>query len=309
MSNKFYDLQNNWHYIAYAIFVFMMFRALAPRKVTAAKIVLYTYLSALALSIFDEGFQYFLSSRVFDIGDIAKDGWGVLIGLVALFFIYDEGKIIGRKGWHIRKERMKDYSKSAWSLLALAVILNLMLLLFGSLLTELEYIGYALMFTFGSFIVVFVLLHLSKIKAVRIGIYTALIVVVAAQTISFLHYRKRNIVYNAYGLTVYKGIPIPFFDVMIFPNGWFRLVDKKHYFTPGDKTTIFEQRADIVIIATGAYGYGGLGFDKRVSQFGYNICTKRCTQAIPLKTPDACKVFNRLKKEGKNVLIIIHNTC
>ena len=38
---------------------------------------------------------------------------------------------------------------------------------------------------------------------------------------------------------------------MIFPNGSFRLADKKDMFLPGDNTTIFEQEADIVIIGSG----------------------------------------------------------
>ena len=308
MGNPFYDLQNNWHYIAYAGFALLMFRMLRERGKSAAAVVKITYISALLLSAFDEGFQFFLSSRVFDIGDIAKDGWGVLIGLIVVFFVIDSGRTITRKGWDFRRKKLADYPKSALSMLALAMIFNFLLISFGSVLTDLEYIWHALAFTSGAFIIVFAMIHLTKFKAVRFGLGAILLLAISAQTVSFLRYRSDNIVYNARGLTVYRGIPIPFFDVMIFPNGRFRLVDKKRYFNPGDKTTIFEQKADIVIIATGADGSGGLGFEKNESQFVYNKFTKRCSQAIPMRTPEACELFNRLKKEGKDVLFIINNT-
>jgi hypothetical protein len=109
---------------------------------------------------------------------------------------------------------------------------------------------------------------------------------------------------------VYKGIPIVFYDVMIFPNGTFRLVDKKHYFNSRDQTFFMEHKPDIIIIGSGAEGLGGRGFVKQSPhQFMYNPHIQRGTQVIILKTPEACEVFNRLKRERKNVLFVLHNTC
>ena len=39
-DHNFYDLQQNWHYIAYAIFAFMMYRDLAPRGFSLTRIML-----------------------------------------------------------------------------------------------------------------------------------------------------------------------------------------------------------------------------------------------------------------------------
>jgi len=36
--------------------------------------------------------------------------------------------------------------------------------------------------------------------------------------------------------------------------------------------------------------------------------TKRAAQIVILDTPTACREFNRLKKEKKNVLFVIHNS-
>lgn len=309
IGNPFYDLQNNWHYIAYAIFAILMYRMLKSRGKNTAFIVRTTYIFALLLSTFDEVFQFFLSSRVFDIGDIAKDGWGVLIGLVIIYFIYEEGRLFRKKKWRITQDRFRDYFRNPLSFMVLAGVFNLLFLFFGSLLTELEYIGEAMLIVFGSFTVVFTVIHLSRIKPIRIAILVVLGLAAISLGFSFIKFHDENIVYNTYGLTVYKGIPIPYFDIMIFPNGTFRLVDKKHYFNSGDKTTIYEQKADIVVIGAGADGKGGGGFGSDISSFAFNPYTKRCIQSIVLPTPNACNVFNRLKKEGKNVLFIIHNTC
>ena len=65
-----------------------------------------------------------------------------------------------------------------------------------------------------------------------------------------------------------------------------------------------------IVIGSGADGLGGRGFIKESAhQFIYNPHTQRGTQVIILKTPEACQVFNRLKRERKNVLFVLHNTC
>jgi len=309
MQNPFYDLQNNWHYIAYAIFAVLMYRMLKARGKDSAYIATRTYFTALSLSTFDEGFQYFLSSRVFDIGDIAKDGWGVLIGLVIVLYVYEQGESAKKTGWQITQNNFRSYFQSTFAFLTVAGIFNLFFLIYGALLSELEYLPTAMLFLFGSFIVIFTLIHLSRFKPVKIAIISLLVLIFISIGASFIIHREDHIVYNSFGLTVYKGIPIPYFDIMIFPNGTFRPVDKKHYFYPGDKTTMYEFKPDIVIIGTGAYGRGGLGFGSELSTFGYNKNIGRCTQFIMLPTPRACEVFNRLKKEGRNVLFVIHNTC
>ena len=114
---------------------------------------------------------------------------------------------------------------------------------------------------------------------------------------------------NSNGITIYKGIPLLFFDVMIYENNIFRFVDKKHTFNNRDINTICHHANDILLIGAGKYGEGGNGFPEKVmSQFIFNAVKKKPLQVIILDTPNACKKYNQLKKEGYNVLFIIHNT-
>ena len=97
---------------------------------------------------------------------------------------------------------------------------------------------------------------------------------------------------------------------LIKENGFFRFVDKKHDFNTRDLKTIYHYSTDILLIGSGKKGLGGNGFpEKQMTQFVFNTVKMRPLQVIILKTPDACKKYNQLKKEGYNVLFIIHNTC
>ncbi|MCD6176907.1 MAG: hypothetical protein J7K29_03610, partial [Candidatus Cloacimonetes bacterium] len=128
--------------------------------------------------------------------------------------------------------------------------------------------------------------------------------------IFLIKYYNSNIVYNRKGMIVYKGIPIPYFDIMIFPDGTFRLVDKKIYFNQKDKVNrIFKYANDILLIGSGENGEGGMGFidEQRETQFIFNSQKKLPLQVIVLKTPNACKEFNLLKNKGYDVMFIIHN--
>ncbi|MFH2056253.1 MAG: VanZ family protein, partial [bacterium] len=107
-DHNFYDLQQNWHYLAYGIFAWMIYRDLTPRKVPAAKVMLITYLAALGFSTFDEVFQMQLSSRVFDICDIGKDLWGCLMGIVMIYFATTDRKTLATEWRQVRQPQLKD---------------------------------------------------------------------------------------------------------------------------------------------------------------------------------------------------------
>jgi VanZ family protein len=309
-DHNFYDLQQNWHYFAYGIFAYMVYRDLAPRKVPPAKIMLITYLVALSLSTFDEAFQMHMSSRVFDVSDIAKDLWGSLMGIVFLYLIVTEPGTLARQWKRVRHRRVQDYLKHPPSLLLLMFVFALLLLCYSSLLSEYEYFGYVVLLTVLSFTAFLFLLHLNQYRIFRFALISTFVCVALLQTYFFVKYRSDNIVYNRHGLTVYKGIPILFFDVMVFPDGTFRLVDKKHFFNFRDQNFFKKQRTDIIVISSGSRGEGGHGFPvKAPVQFIYNPYTQRGTQVIILENSQACELFNRLKDEGKNVLFVLHNTC
>lgn len=309
-DHSFYDLQQNWHYFAYGILAYMIYRDLAPRNIPTSRIMLITYVAALCFSVFDEIFQMHISSRVFDISDIAKDLWGSLMGIVFLNLIVTQPRTLATQWKRIRHQRLRNYLTHPPSLLVLLFAFALLLLSFGSLLSEYEYCGHVVLFTVVSFTVFVLLFHLSQYQRVKYTLIATFVCALLLQTFFFAKYRSDNIIHNEYGLTVYKGIPILFFDVMIFPNGTFRLVDKKHYFNSRDQKFFKKQQADIIVIASGSEGKGGNGFPvKAPVQFIYNQYTQRGVQVIILESSEACKLFNRLKDEGKNVLFVLHNTC
>ncbi|MFH2050346.1 MAG: VanZ family protein [bacterium] len=308
-DHNFYDLQQNWHYFAYGIFAFLIYRDLAPRNYSMARIILISYITALCLSLFDEFFQMNMSSRVFDVSDIAKDLWGNLMGIILLYMFVSDPSILSEQWKRIRHRKLKYYLTHSPSLLILMFIFALLLVIFGSLLSEVEYFGYVVLLTLVSFTIFFLLFHLSQFKKVKYIIVGLLLCAIAFQTYFYLKYSSKNIVYNQYGLAVYKGIPIFYFDFLVFPNESFRLVDKKHFFNNRDQNFLKKQKPDIIVISSGNDEKGGWGFPQNTPvQFIYNQYTQSGIEVIILKNSEACELFNRLKEEGKNVLFIYHNT-
>ena len=308
-NHSFYELQHNWHYFAYGIFSFIAYRHFKSKKKTAAQTILFTFLTAIAISTFDEFIQIHISSRIFDIGDIGKDTWGAVIGMFFIFFVVKQGEIV-KHSWKIREKKIVHYFQNPFSMLILEAIFTLILLFISSQLTNIEYLIHSIIITIALFLVFFFIWHLSQRKLFKKIIFGILIICIIAQSVLFLKYNKKDIIYNSYGITVYKGIPLLFFDVMIKENGFFRFVDKKHDFNTRDLKTIYHYSTDILLIGSGDKGLGGNGFpEKQMTQFVFNAVKMRPLQVIILKTPDACKKYNQLKKEGYNVLFIIHNTC
>jgi len=307
-NHKFYELQHNWHYFAYGIFSYISYRYFKSKNISDAKIILFTFLSAISISTFDEFIQIYISNRIFDIGDIGKDTWGSVIGMFFIFFVVKKGEII-TQSWKVREKKIRDYLNNPFSALFLETIFTLILLFVSSQLTNIEYLGYSIFISIGIFLIFFFIFHLSQKKIFKWIFISLLIIYILVQGFFFIKYHKKSITYNSYGITIYKGIPLLFFDVMIFENGNFRFVDKKHDFNTRDINTICHYSNNILLIGSGKDGLGGNGFPKKLeSQFIFNTVQFKPLQVIILNTSEACKKYNQLKKEGHNVIFIIHNT-
>ncbi|MFC1887641.1 VanZ family protein [Candidatus Cloacimonadota bacterium] len=308
-DHRFYDLQHNWHYFAYGIYSYIAFRYFANRGNPIERIVLFIFLSAIALSSFDEGVQVFISNRIFDISDIAKDSWGAVIGTIFLFFGIFPDKIKDFKPV-IRHKKITSYLSNPKTVVFWELILSFILINVSSLLANIRYWYYIIIITLFIFLVVFFLVHLTQRKTGRIIIICAISSLILLQTISFIKHKDDSIVQNKCGLINYRGIPIPFFDIMIFPNDTFRLVDKKEFFNGRDLSTIYARVDDILLIGSGFDDGSIKGFPEDQSvQFVFNHIKNKGLQVVIQPTAEACKTFNRLKREGKNVLFIIHNSC
>lgn len=313
MAHNFYDLQQNWHYIAYGLFAYMAYRDLAPRGYSLARIQWLTFFIALGYSCFDEFFQMHMSSRVFDLSDTAKDLLGVIMGMTVTVVLGHSEDLLA--AW--KQLRGPGSRRSLSALLrnplfvfAVLIIFDLIFLSCASLLSDAEYVFQVVWLSLSLFIPAFFALLLATRPRGRIVLLALAALVLVPLGISRIAHGNDSITRHQYGLTVYRGVPVPFFDAMIFPNGHFRLVDKKHYFNPRDIRFLRTQRADIILIGTGERGLGGQGFiDPSPVQFVFNEFLNRPSQVILLPSGEACEVFNRLKREGKNVLFVLHNTC
>ena len=310
LSMSFFDLQQNWHYAAYGAYTFFFFRAFHARKMPKNKLIFYSFFSAVGASIFDETFQLFMSQRVFDISDIAKDASGIFCGLIIILFVTETYGTINLKKASFPKKKLTEYFKDPLSALIMVGILAFSFVLMSPLLSGHDYFLYCTLAGFGMFFAIMLIIHLFQYKISRIVIIAVFSLTFILLALSFALNHDKNITYNSHGLTIYKGIPLPYFDVLIHQNGMFHFVDKKHHFTPQDQKYLKLQKPDILLIGSGSTGNGGKGFDIGVgSQFIYNHNTLKSMQVIILSTPDACTKFNELKKENKSVLFVIHNSC
>lgn len=309
-GHRFYEIQVNWHYFAYAIFAFMAYRDLKPRGFSLARTMIVTFGLAIAYSTFDEAFQLAMSSRIFDVSDIAKDTWGVTTG-ITMILVGGNHPELGPGAWRrIRHPNLARYFSHPPSVWILQVVFGIFFLGYSSLLTESRFAGLIALLVVASIIPSFLVLHLSRVRR-----WSRIFIVAAATgailiAIQFARNRTDQIVSNRYGLAVYKGIPIPFFDILVFPDGGFRLVDKKHYFNKRDRDFFNRFESDIILIGSGYHGEGGRGYPyQRGSGFVYNQSTGRGTQVVIMNSREACERFDQMKRQGKSVLFILHTTC
>jgi len=304
-----YDLQQNWHYVTFATYVMMFFYAFGVTEKNKAKRIFGAFLTAFCLSTFDELFQLKMSARVFDISDIAKDAWGAMIGLVLIFFVTETYGTIELHRRKILPPSIRDYHNNPLAALVLTGLFSLILILVSPLLTAHHYIGSLIITFLSAFAAVMILLHLCRNRRFRIVFTTILGIIILTLIGSFIANRNSYISYANNNLIVYKGIPVPFFDLIIYQDSWARLSDKKYFFNDPDFQCLLSLKPDILLIGNGFPDQRGedVAAEEGV-QLKYNHFSKRGTQVIVLNTPDACKIFNRMKRAGKDVLFVVHNT-
>jgi VanZ family protein len=239
-NHKFYELQYNWHYFAYSIFAYINFRALKLKNSSDQKIILSTFLAALATSTIDELLQMPLSNRIFDVGDISKDVWGAMIGLLFIYWILENGRIFKEYKFN-DQVNIKDILNNPKTLLVTLFIGAYIFMITASVLTETQHLPAVILFTILFFLAAIVILHNLRKKGKRTLTISILVLLLLALTASLVINFNNNISYSKNNLLVYKGIPIYFFDVMILPDGSFRPVDKKTEFNQRDKNTIYSK--------------------------------------------------------------------
>lgn len=309
-GHRFYELQVNWHYLAYGLFSFLAYRHFRGRGIPIPRCMLLIFGLATLYSAFDEGFQLVITSRIFDMSDIGKDAWGAFTGITMILVGAPHGELAQGRWKKIRHRRLQAYFRSVPSVWLILLVIVLLFLCFASLLTESQHVLTILVLTITSFFAIFALIHLSQYTWGGRVIGLLLLLAVIGLGTSCVRHRRDGIVANRFGLTVYRGIPIPFFDVMVFPDGGFRLVDKKHFFNSRDRDFFNRKASDIILIGAGYRDEGGKGYPQsKGSRFLFSSATGRGVQVIILNSADACRRYNSLKQQGKNVLLILHTTC
>ena len=306
-----YDLQRNWHYIAYGGFSFFFFQAFFARGMSIAHMIFYSFVCAIGMSVFDEFFQFFMSNRIFDISDIAKDSWGSIIGLILVLFVSQKWGTVNLGEHTVWQKRLIDYVNNPLGAFTVIGTFSFMLIINSPLLTDDRHAFLLMMVVCAATVFTLVIIHLLQFPRIRLAIISPTVVFLLLLSGSFFMHKNSYITYAKNGLTIYKGLPIVGWDVMIYPSGFPRLVDKKHFFNGQDKQFFLKQdNVDIILFGSGYEGNGAKGFKMEEGAFFiYDEYHLKATQVIIMKTQDAVKVYNRLMEEGKSVLFVLHSNC
>ena len=302
---KYYDLQNNWHYFAYFLFAFISWSFFKQKRATLHRMLIYTWLMALSISLFDELFRHGMSQRIFDLSDVAKDLWGTSIGLCVITFWIEKTDVHNFK---IRQNKIKDYFGNSLSTMVLLLISSFSFLVVSSLLTDQKYAGFVVLVTFIFIGIAFLIIH--HLKGWKKKLILGLIgVLIAGQLVLVLTNSKSGFIFHNNFLSVYRGWFMPFFDVMVFPDKTFRFVDKKLEFNNTDKKVLMKTQPDVILIGAGKNKEGGNGFPtKENTHFILNPDTRKPVQVIILESREACLKYNELSEKGIKTVMVIHKS-
>ena len=305
-NHRFYDLQHNWHYIAYGIFAWVAYRRFAVQQLPPHVVIGRIFIIAFFVSVSDEVIQVFISNRVFDLSDCAKDMWGNLCGTVFVFFFIRGGRDFpDHRFWQVK---LKDYFRNPCSLLCTEFLFAYVFLWVSSQLAEQKYWVQVLFISLLVFCLLFAWIHLSRGRIARwVSSFVALLLIIWMLASGPMA-RQHRVNYIADGLITLNGFPLGYFDFLIYPDGGFRAVNKKAMFNYRDKLKLNTLGPDILLLGTGPANEGGKGWnDNDFTEMVYNAHSENMMQIIKLPNRQACDVYNRLQKQRKNVLFIIHN--
>ncbi|MCF7912049.1 MAG: VanZ family protein [Candidatus Cloacimonetes bacterium] len=305
-NHDFYELQHNWHYFAYGIFAWVSWLYHKEKGNSIIRYLWTTVLMGQLISVFDETAQIFISGRVFDICDIGKDLWGVLVGMIVI--VAAESEKLSEYKFRLIHKKPEDNFKNPYSILLILLIYSFFFLSISSILTETRYIVNGLYWTWGIFLIVITSVYLLQFKISRWLVISIIAGLIITAGITIKKNDQNVIIQKRPGLLEWRGIPLPYFDLMIKRNGTVQLVDKKIYFNKKDKINrIYGMTDDILLIGSGSIGQGGKGFYDGNTHFVYNPVTRKPLQILVYPNRQACRIYNQLSSDGKDILFIIHN--
>lgn len=305
---RFYDIQNLWHYMAYFFLSLVIYRYCIHYNKSEKHRIYMTLYKAILISLFDEGIQVFISDRVFDLSDVAKDGCGAVLGLIFIFFVIKNTNFF-KEVYNKKNCKFKDFFTDLTLIHVNFIVFVSVYVTISSILSDSQYWYIMFFITFIAYwatsLLVFLLFSRRKTLAIIIGC------LVIAQTASIMINYNRGVYTISDGIVSVRGIIIPYFDFFVYSNGYIRLVDKKDNFFTSDVMTLSKHSGDILIVASGTEGEGGKGFtdddtDENV-RFIYNPFEEKPVQVAVLKNDEAFTEYNRLKNAGKNVSIVVYN--
>ena len=309
-SLRLYDLQANWHYWAYVLMTVFFFRAFAREGARKDALIYAAFVICLAVSLVDEGVQRFASSRVFDLNDNAKDALGIVWGIIVVYFVMERFGTIDLKSIPQGRQPLGVYVRNPAVALVLVTTFTLCFLVVSAMFSDPEFWYVVVLGTTALFAAAVAVLYLSRFKTGRrICVATALLLI-AGQLVSIGVHRGKGITFHDSWLTVYNGVAFPMVDVLIFPNGIARPADK-HHITKHELVSFF-MRHEPSILLIGAEPASNLDMYLDSREGSYLVCdesVQRNVQVVVAPPKEACELFNRYKKEDKNVMCVLHATC
>jgi hypothetical protein len=107
--------------------------------------------------------------------------------------------------------------------------------------------------------------------------------------------------YSRFGFTTYGLVPIPTLDITINQHGklWFR--PKTHLILRDEIANLLEPDTEVVIV--------GIGWDRIARVETDALPHDSQVELIVLSTPEAFRLFNTMKSQGRRVVLVAHSTC